>query len=155
MERTEYQHEYASVYILDNPYCIDSTYDYFIPAEMRASLVRGAFVSVPFGKGNRKQTAVVAGFCAAPKFKNIKSIFAICEDKAPLSEEILELCLYLKEQVLCTMGDAVRSAVPTSVLGKTTDYFYPVEGKSAPTPSAEFTPADLFVYEYIVLKGLV
>ena len=23
--------EYAAVYLLDNPYCIDSEYDYFIP----------------------------------------------------------------------------------------------------------------------------
>ena len=155
MDMNGHKHEYACVYILDNPYCIDNTYDYFIPAEMRDRLVRGAFVTVPFGKGNRKQTAVVAGFCAAPSYKNIKSVFSICDDKEPLSDEILELCLYLKEQVLCTMGDAVRSAVPISVLGRAVEYFYPVEGKSAPSPSGEFTPSDLFVYEYIVNKGYV
>lgn len=148
-----HKHEYASVYILDNPYSIDGTYDYFIPAEMRDTLVRGAFVTVPFGKGNRKQTAVVVGFCAAPTYKNIKSVFSVCDDKEPLSEEILELCLYLKEQVLCTMGDAVRSAVPTSVLGRAVEYYFPVVGKSAPSPSGEFTPSDLFVYEHIVAKG--
>lgn len=148
-------HEYASVYILDNPYSIDCTYDYFIPAEMRPRLVRGAFVTVPFGKGNRKQTAIVAGFCAAPSYKNIKSVFSICEDKEPLSLEILELCLYLKEQVLCTMGDAVRSAVPVSVLGRAVEYYYPVEGKSSPKATGEFTPSDLFVYEHIVAKGCV
>ena len=155
MDTNKNGREYASVYILDNPYCIDSTYDYFIPAEMRQDITRGSFVMVPFGKGNRKQTALVAGFCAAPAYKNIKSIFSICEDKQPLSDEILELCLYMKEQVLCTMGDAVRSAVPSSVLGRAVECFYPVEGKAAPSPSAEFTPADLFVYEYIVSKGYV
>ncbi len=149
------QYEYASVYILDNPYCIDSTYDYFIPAEMRSTLVRGAFVTVPFGKGNRKQTAVVADFCAAPQYKNIKSVFSVCEDKEPLTDEILDLCLYIKEQVLCTMGDAVRSAVPASVLGKRTEYFYPVVGKSVPSPNSEFSAADLFVYEFIAAKGFV
>ncbi len=149
------QYEYASVYILDNPYSIDGTYDYFIPAEMRATLTRGAFVSVPFGKGNRKQTAVVAGFCAAPEYKSIKSISAVCEDIAPLSSEILELCLYLKEQVLCTMGDAIRSAVPSAVLGRAEEYFFPISGKSAPAPSSELSPSDLFIYEYIVSRGYV
>lgn len=149
------QYEYASVYILDNPYSIDSTYDYFIPVEMRGAISRGSFVTVPFGKGNRKQTAVVAGFCAAPSYKSIKSVFSVCDDKEPLSEEILELCLYLKDQVLCTMGDAVRSAVPSSVLGKAVEWFYPVEGKSAPAPSGDFCPADLFIYEFIVTRGYV
>ncbi len=155
MDANRNQYEYASVYILDNPYCIDNTYDYFIPAEMRGDLVRGSFVTVPFGKGNRKQTAVVAGFCAAPKYKNIKSVFSVCDDKEPVGEEILELCVYLKEQVLCTMGDAIRSALPVSVLGKAMEYYYPTPGKSAPTPSAEFSAADLFVYEYIVSRGSV
>ena len=42
--------EYASVYILDNPYCIDCTYDYFIPPHMRGEIGRGSFVAVPFGR---------------------------------------------------------------------------------------------------------
>ena len=45
-------YEYASVYLLDNPYCIDCTYDYFIPFEMRGLIARGTFVTVPFGRGN-------------------------------------------------------------------------------------------------------
>ena len=41
MENKTY--EYASVYLLDNPYCIDCTYDYFIPLELRGEVYIGAY----------------------------------------------------------------------------------------------------------------
>ena len=53
MENTAF--EYAGVYLLDVPYCIDGIYDYFIPLEMRPDIDEGVFVTVPFGRGNRKQ----------------------------------------------------------------------------------------------------
>ena len=148
--------EFCSVYILDNPYCIDNTYDYYLPHEMRPRVFRGSFITVPFGKGNRKQMAVVVELKATCAYKDAKPIISVCEDKEPLSEEILGLCLYMKEQVLCTMGDAVRSAVPSAVLGRLSEYFFPIDQKgNTPQSSSDFTPADLFVYEYVVAKGYV
>ena len=47
--------EYAGVYLLDSPYFLDGIYDYFIPHEMRADLFPGRFVTVPFGRSNRKR----------------------------------------------------------------------------------------------------
>ena len=51
--------EYARVYLLDAPFCIDRIYDYFIPYELREKISKGSFVSVPFGGGNRPKLAVV------------------------------------------------------------------------------------------------
>lgn len=149
-------YEYCAVYILDNPYCIDNTYDYYLPQNMRHQVFRGSFITVPFGKGNRKQMAIVVELKASCDYKDTKPIISVCADKEPISDEILGLCLYLKEQVLCTMGDAVRSAVPSAVLGKLSEYFFPLDTRGkAPVSSADFTPADLFVYEYIASKGYV
>ena len=53
--------KYAAVFLLDNPYCIDWTYHYYIPAALEDAVTPGAFVTVPFGKGNRKQLALVGG----------------------------------------------------------------------------------------------
>ena len=50
---------YAGVHVLGNPFCIDGAYHYFIPRFMAGDVKRGAFVTVPFGNGNRKQLAVV------------------------------------------------------------------------------------------------
>ena len=144
--------EYAGVYILDNPYSIDVTYDYFIPHSMRGEIGRGVFVSVPFGRSNRRQMALVWSLSHAPSYKDAKPIEAICTDRAPLSDEMLGLCEFMKEQVLCTMGEAVRCAVPSSAIGKMNDFYYPLPTKG-PDTSSGFSPVDLFVYEYIVASG--
>ena len=144
--------EYAKLFLLDNPYSIDTKYDYFIPHSMRGEIGKGSFVSVPFGRSNRRQMAIVWELTHAPEYKDAKPIEAVCLDRAPLSDEMLELCAYMKEQVLCTMGEAVRCAMPSSAIGKMTEFYYPVPSKG-PDTSSGFTPADLFVYEYIVSSG--
>ena len=52
--------QFAGVCLLDNPYHIDGTYDYAIPAEMRESVTPGVFVTVPFGVRNQLRTGLVA-----------------------------------------------------------------------------------------------
>jgi primosomal protein N' (replication factor Y) len=144
--------EYAQLYLLDNPYCIDGTYDYFIPHSMRGEIGRGSFVLVPFGRSNRRHMALVWGLTNTPEYKDAKPIEAICSDRGVLTEEMLELCAFMKEQVLCTMGEAVRCAMPSFAIGKMTEFFYPVPTKG-PDTSSGFSPSDLFVYEYIVSTG--
>ncbi|MBQ8409968.1 MAG: primosomal protein N' [Clostridia bacterium] len=144
--------EYASVYLLDAPYCIDSKYDYFIPLDMRKQIMRGSFVTVPFGRGNRKQMAVVWELHHCPYSGDIKTISELCADRAVLDEELLSLCDYMKEHYLCTFGEAVRCAVPASALGKMSEYYYPIPSKG-PDASAGFAPADLFVYNYLCSTG--
>ncbi len=144
--------EYAKLYLLDNPYSIDGTYDYFIPHSMRGEIGRGSFVSVPFGRSNRRQMAIVWELCHAPEYMDAKPIEYVCSDRAPLSEEMLKLCDYMKEQVLCTIGEAVRCAMPSSAIGKMTEFFYPIPSKG-PSTASGFSPSDLFVYEYIVSTG--
>ena len=50
---------YCGVHMLDNPFSLDGAFHYYIPPYMADAVVRGAFVTVPFGRGNRKQLAVV------------------------------------------------------------------------------------------------
>jgi len=142
------KYEYAAVHILDNPYSIDAAYDYFIPLELREMVSRGCFVTVPFGKGNRRLLGVVVELLPSTLAAGVKPIATVCADRAPLSDEILSLCLYLKEQVLCTVGDAVRCALGSAVLGRLSEYFY-LSPSRAPASSGELSATDLFVYEYI------
>ena len=87
---------YAGVHILGNPFCIDGAYHYFIPPFMAASVVRGAFVTVPFGKGNRKQLAVVVSICDGTGLPpdlpvdRIKPIDGVCREKLFLTERQLD-----------------------------------------------------------------
>lgn len=146
------RYEYVSVYLLDSPYAIDTSYDYFVPIDLRGKIQRGCFVTVPFGRTNRKQMAIVWELMSISEYKNPKSVIDVCPDRDPLSDEMLGLCMYMKTQTLCTFGDAVRCVVPAAALGKLTEYYSP-NGEVLPNSSAGFTPADLFVYDYIVSKG--
>lgn len=117
--------ETAFVYIIDVPYHADKPYEYYIPGEMRESVQPGVLVEVPFGGGNRKMTAVVYSFGNSAVSSNVtlKPVQGVLSDGAVLSEEMLELCAFLKDYTLCTYGDAVRAAVPQAAMTKiTTNY---------------------------------
>lgn len=144
--------EYAGVYLLDSPYFLDGIYDYFIPLEMRGEVLPGRFVTVPFGRSNRRQMAIVKELRHCPDYSDIKPIESVCLDRPELSEEMLLLCDYMKEHCLCTYGEAVRCTTPSSALGKMSEFFYPLP-KSGPNASAGFDAADLFVYDYLCSTG--
>ncbi len=144
--------EYASVSLLDAPYFIDDRYDYFVPLEMREEITVGAFVTVPFGRGNRRRMAVVRKLHHCPSEFEIKPVSRVCTDRPVLSEEMLLLADYMREHCLCTFGEAVKCMVPSSALGKMAEYYYPIQG-AGPNASSGFSAADLFVYEHILRTG--
>ncbi|MBE6556196.1 MAG: primosomal protein N' [Ruminococcaceae bacterium] len=147
--------EYAGVYLLDQPYFLDHQYDYFIPVDLREHVRVGGFVSVPFGTANRPRLAVVHTLRHEPEQKGIdcKPIRSVCHEELSLSEEMLGLCLFMKEQTLCTVGDAVRAIIPASVLSHLEEIY---------RPSAEPSEADdkldaptLLICAYIRKRGSV
>ncbi len=107
----------ATVYVLDVPYSADRPFDYFLPEDMRSVLREGMFVSVPFGRGNRQMTAVVFGLRYTEDVSKLKAVEKILEAGGLyLNGEMRSLCLFMKEQTFCTVGDAVRVMVPTGAL---------------------------------------
>ena len=150
---------YAGVHILGNPFCIDGAYHYFIPRYMAEAVKRGAFVTVPFGKGNRKQLAVVVSVGEASDLPEgvpldrIKPIDGVCREKLFLTETQLSICFYLKETTLCTMGDAVRTVIPASALATLVEYYSPTEEVDdfgdLKSRRNTLTAQDLMVLEYI------
>ncbi len=151
---------YAGVHILGNPFCIDGAYHYFIPHFMAGSVKRGAFVTVPFGKGNRKQLGVVVSVGDASDLPQnlspdrIKPIEGVCREKLFLTDRQLALCFYLKETTLCTMGDAVRTVVPASALATLVEYYRPVDADRSDRQHS-LSSQDLLVLEYVRSRGSV
>ncbi len=140
--------EIARVCLLDVPYAIDHPYDYFIPPDLRPAAQPGCFVTVPFGKGNRKQIALVLSLPAGSNYRDLKPLHSSCSPALSLNDEMLSLCLYLKEQTLCTIGDAVRCLIPSAALSKLVDYYRPA-AESDTKSVGNLSPADLFVFDYI------
>ncbi len=101
------------IYILDAPYHIDRAFDYLSEQE----IPRGAFVRVPFGRADKLRMGVVysQGGDMSDE-KNIKPVHSVLFDRPPLSEEMLGLCLFLKEHTLCTFGEAVKTVLAPGAL---------------------------------------
>jgi len=125
--------EYAKVYLIaDIPYAIDREYDYYIPAQLRPGITRGAFVTVPFGRGNRRHLALVTSLCDRPGTDGkIKPIDSLCPDSMSLDDELLGLCMFIKEQTLSKVGDVVRSMIPAAAMSRLVEYYMPVESSPA------------------------
>ncbi|MBO7175751.1 MAG: DEAD/DEAH box helicase family protein, partial [Clostridia bacterium] len=123
--------EYASVYLLDTPYAIDRAFDYFIPSSMRLAIHRGSFVTVPFGKGNRSRLGVVTDFSERTEVaaSMVKPLLSVCEPRLSLSEEMLGLCFYMKEQTLCTFGDAVHAMIPSAAMSRLCEFYRAIPGE--------------------------
>ncbi len=117
---------FAGVYLLDAPYAIDRIYDYGIPRILCDEVHRGSFVTVPFGNGNRKHLALVAEVRDSSPYPHTKPLLAVSTDRIALSEEMMGLALFMKEQTLCTVGDAVRAIIPAFALTRMVECYLPV-----------------------------
>lgn len=102
----------ASVAVDKCLYAFDTLYDYIVPDGLN-SVERGKFVMVPFGGGNKKRIAMVYSVeekqCVPSK---LKPIYSVPNDSVRISEELLNLSVWLKENTFCTYFDAIRTILP-------------------------------------------
>ena len=99
---------FCEVYLLDAPISLDRPFDYRIDGEIG----RGSIVKVPFGKADRLRLAAVTAVKEHSEGENIKPVHSVLDGRLSLNEEMLGLCLFLKEYTLCTFGEAVRTVLP-------------------------------------------
>ena len=146
--------EYAGVHLLDSPYFLDIAFDYFIPSEFRGRIEVGDFVTVPFGNANKQKIALVVSLKETPDKPNTvcKPIVDVCPRKMSLTEEMMGLAFFMKEQFLCTVGDAVRSMVPASALSRLVEV-YSLAGERE--DDIKLDESTLLVYELIRKRGSV
>ena len=157
--------EYAGVHLLDSPYFLDTRFDYYIPTDLRGKIEVGDFVAVPFGNANKRRIALVTSLKNEPEKTDTvcKPVADICPKKMSLSRELIGLCYFMKEQTLCTIGDAVRSMVPASALSRLVEIWRAVsvtetvgaENDDNENISISLDKPTLLVCEYIRKKGSV
>ena len=111
------QERYVKVRLLDAPLFLDKEYDYSVPQELSGEVRPGSFVTVPFGGGNRRRMGlVVAQTERDPALAVTKPIRSVTTPRISLSEEMLGLVEFLREQTLCATGDAVHAMIPSGAL---------------------------------------
>ena len=133
---------YAGVYLLDAPFQIDREYDYRIPEGME--IAPGDFLSVPFGSGNRCMIALctsVRDSSDTPEDK-LKPVAGVCSREVSLDTEMLGLCRFMKEQTLCTTGDAVRAMLPPAALSRLTEFYLPNPAYAEPEAAVDIENED-------------
>lgn len=155
MEQNNVKKLYAEVRILDVPYHLDRTYEYYIPTELCERIAAGTIVSVPFGRGNRKNAAVVVNIKDTCSFDEdqVKPVADASVDVGLLDSEAMELCRFLCDYTLCTYGEAVKTVVPAAALSRLDEY-YRYTGNDDVIPERLSEKAMLF-YTYIKARGSV
>lgn len=96
-----------------------SDYDYYIPDNLKDEITLGSLVRVPFGRGNVVRKGIVVSIYSAMN-SELKEISGVDKKQQPLSKEMVELSLWMKERYFCTTYDCLKQMLPKG-LGKIGD----------------------------------
>ena len=104
----------AKVAISRATYSFDCEYSYIVPPEMCQYLTIGARVLVPFGRGNKKTIGFVTRTYNDTHFnENLKPVISVIDMPSLISDEMLKIIFWLKDNTFCTYFDGFRTVVPT------------------------------------------
>lgn len=102
----------AKVAIENTTFAFDMLYYYAVPDELADILSVGSRVVVPFGRGNKKRIGLVFAVENVECEKPLKSLDFIIDEKPVISDELLRLCVWLRDNTFCTYYDAFRAILP-------------------------------------------
>ncbi len=144
--------EFVKVRLLDAPLFLDREYDYRVPAELMGSVAPGSLVTVPFGGGNRRRMGLVVAYAEEnPALAVTKPLFSVSTPRISLSEEMLGLVCFLREQTLCTTGDAVHAMIPSGALSGLCERYRSTD--KTVKDVRKLTPAEAFLLAHLQKVG--
>lgn len=143
---------FCSVRILDVPYHLDRSYDYYIPESLEDGAVEGSFVSVPFGRSNRRMGAVITAIKERCEYEDVKPVADVSASGEIIDKEAAAVCRFLCDYTLCTYGEAVKAVVPSAALSTLNEYYVPTGDEKKIEKLSEKA---LLFYSEIKAKGRV
>ncbi len=143
----------AKVHILDIPYFADKLYDYYIPAELSQKIAEGSLVTVPFGGGNKRMSAVVRRIASESEYDELKPVLSVSGGEPLLDEDQTALCDFLKSYTLCTFGEAARTVVPAAAFSKVAEYLEINPEKTLNAATAKLPERSIALYAYLSENG--
>lgn len=93
----------------------DKPFDYIVPETLLDKATVGCRVVVPFSKGNTKRMGMIIEKCSTNEFQTLKPILDVLDTDPILSEKMLALAKFIKEQTFCTWYDAVKVMLPPGI----------------------------------------
>ena len=106
---------FAKIAVSDVAYWVDRPYDYLVPSSLAEAVVPGIRVTVPFSRGNRTAEGVVLSVSDHSEYLTPKSILQVLDDGPVLTEEQLQLALWMRERFFCTVYEAVKAILPAGL----------------------------------------
>ena len=114
----------------------DKPYTYAVKKDMEEDLKQGMRVLVPFGMGNRFiKGIVIETERYSGDISKLKYIEELLDDRPIISEEILELGLWMREKYLSSYLDALHAVMPPGDIKEITTYIYMKNRPSSETYS--------------------
>ncbi|MBR4627093.1 MAG: primosomal protein N' [Ruminococcus sp.] len=104
----------AEVAVSGAAYSFDMLFSYKVPDGMAESASCGCRAYVPFGRGNKRRIGVIMRL-AEGSAEGLKPLAALVDDKPVISDELLKLAEYVRENTFCTYFDAVRAMLPPAM----------------------------------------
>ncbi|MBQ6252556.1 primosomal protein N' [Ruminococcus sp.] len=104
----------AETAVSGTAYSFDMLFSYAVPDRFAAVIACGCRVLVPFGRGNKRRIGVVMKLSQG-EAKGLKSLVSLVDETPVVSEELLGLAFYLREQTFCTYFDAVKAMLPPAM----------------------------------------
>lgn len=134
----------VGVHLLDLPFHLDSEYTYYVPQSI-SDVQTGALVFVPFGRANKRRTAVVTSLNPDTDMEHLKPVLGVMSDELRLSPSLLALCRFIAERTVCPMGDAVKRIIPAEALSRSDELFFINEEAQ----EADYNAKSRLVLDYI------
>lgn len=95
-------------------YSFDMLFSYKVPDRFAGRISRGCRVYVPFGRSNKRRIGVVMRIIEGST-EHLKPLAGIIDDKPVVSEELLGIAEFLRDNTFCTYFDAVKAMLPPAM----------------------------------------
>ena len=102
----------AGVALSHAAYSFDAEYSYLVPEKFASKLKAGMRVLVSFGKGNKRVIGLVTKVETGDT-QGLKPVLAVIDSESLVTDEMMKIIFWLKENTFCTYYDAFKSVVPT------------------------------------------
>lgn len=105
---------FAQVILNNNSKSTDRIYTYGVGEELASSVKIGKRVKVGFGNNRHIIDGLVISLsssCDIPENK-LKPVLDIIDDDAIIKEEMIKLCMWIRERYICKYSDAIRLVIP-------------------------------------------
>ena len=104
----------AKVAVSSTAYSFDTEYSYAVPSTFSHAAKPGCRVIVPFGKGNRRRIGFITRVYERDSYNpDLKLMHSVIDKEPLISDEMLKIIFWLKENTFCTLFEAYKCVVPT------------------------------------------